>query len=95
MVNVTKYKNKAGTKNRRPRDGRTFTEQHNKHTRRKIDECQALRCTRTDIVGAHVIKANSNDKKEHLVMLCRKHNNMRQGQEFRLKKHAPKVKVSP
>lgn len=32
--------------------------------------CSADGCTRTDLVGAHVQKANSDDKKWYIVPLC-------------------------
>jgi hypothetical protein len=38
------------------------------------DICPSYNCYQTDLVGAHVQKANSIDKKWYIVPLCQKHN---------------------
>ena len=36
--------------------------------------CPAGNCRNTDLVGAHVLKANSQDQKWYIYPLCKKHN---------------------
>lgn len=44
-------------------------------TTQTVIYCSASACTNTDLVGAHVQKANSTDEKWYIVPLCRAHNN--------------------
>ena len=43
-------------------------------TRQTATRCRAVGCGRTDIVGAHVIKCNSNDGRTFIVPFCNYHN---------------------
>jgi hypothetical protein len=36
--------------------------------------CTEKKCTETDLVGAHVQKANSTDSSWYIIPLCKKHN---------------------
>ena len=42
-----------------------------KYTGKKISYCSVTTCSRSDIVGAHVQKANSTDEKYYIVPICK------------------------
>ncbi len=68
---TVKVKNLKGTDDRKPLGYNSWLDFWETKTGEKANECKSLSCNvRHDLVGAHVIKADSNDGKWYIIPLC-------------------------
>lgn len=52
----------------------TWIDHFKKHSGGRGTICYVTTCNDTDVVGAHVVKADGSDSTQYIVPLCQKHN---------------------
>lgn len=73
---MTKVKNVNGSGRYSPPEGYTsWLDYWEKQTGKRVHICGAMDCNGTDLVGAHVQKADSYDNKWYVTPLCKACNN--------------------
>ncbi len=69
---ITKVKNLRGTGDRKPVGYNSWLEFWEARSGEKATMCKSISCSsKTDLVGAHVKKVDSNDGKWYIVPLCK------------------------
>lgn len=72
----------------------TALEHWERNVSKRAISCSVLRCTRTDLVGGHVIKVHGNASNEqYIVPLCMAHNHPSFTQEFEINVSVTPVRI--
>lgn len=75
-----KVRNVSGTTDRARNIGGSWLEYYKRKSGKIHHYCAAYGCTNTDLVGGHVVKAESYDKSWYIIPICKHHNSP--GKEF-------------
>ncbi len=67
---MIKVKNLNGTSGRVPNQYSSWLAFWEAKTGRKANKCSVYACNKTDLVGAHVQKADSSDRSWYIVPIC-------------------------
>lgn len=79
---MPKVKNLNDTSDRIPSTGNSWRQFWEDESGKKIDKCRRRGCTEKATDGAHVIKADSDDRRWYIVPLCHKCNMKPSSEEF-------------
>jgi hypothetical protein len=95
VSNTLKWKNIAGTANRKPREGyETWLDFHEQNSGKKSKTCKVKGCTNKATIGAHVRKVKlrkNQDRSWYIVPLCKSCNQSKD--EFELNVDASPISL--